>query len=73
MAYKHYLKVADKAWSVVGIEVTILSNRGLSSEGNLVFYTINIDFPAEGSDIRYFMHVYNVAAEAAHLLADRLA
>jgi len=73
MASKHYLRVADKAWSVVGIEVTVYSNRGLSSEGNIVFYTINIDFPAEGSDIRYFMHVVNVPAEAAHLLTVRLA
>ena len=53
--------------------MTVYSNRGLSSEGNIVFYTINIDFPAEGSDIRYFMHVVNVPAEAAHLLTVRLA
>jgi hypothetical protein len=57
----------------VGIEVTVSSNRGLNSEGNIVFYTINIDFPAEGSDIRYFMHVFNVPAEAAHLSTVRLA
>jgi hypothetical protein len=47
--------------------VTVSSNRELCSEGQNVLYTINIDFPAEGSDISYLMHVYNTPAEAAHL------
>ena len=53
--------------------MTVSSNRGLSREGKIVFSTININFPAEGSDIRYFMHLYNFPAEAAHLLTIRLA